>query len=100
MLEFGADVNVITYKGESAFYLAVYNLIKNPESRNASCIHALYYAGANINAATDKGYNPLQMTAMFGHTTLALWLLSKGCNTNVHPRPYQIARSQGKFNIN
>lgn len=89
----------MTVKNESAAYLAVYSHIRNPEDRNASCLHALFYAGADINAPTAYGYTPLQLAATFGHTSLVSWLLSKGANTAVYPHPYLLAMANGKLTL-
>lgn len=66
-------------------------------SRDATCLHALYYAGADINARNEKGLTPLQLAAVFGHTSLLKWLLSKGANYKVRPDPYILAKSQGEL---
>lgn len=95
MLKYGADIHIKTAKNESPFYLAAYHLIQNAHNKDASCIHALYYAGADINCPNSKGYNPLQLACMFGHTALVKWLLAKGVDQNVIPNPYMLARMQG-----
>ncbi|XP_018326069.1 ankyrin repeat domain-containing protein 53-like [Agrilus planipennis] len=96
MLDFcKVDIRKCTSNKESAFYLAVYERIKNKSSRDASCIHTLYHANADINAATVHGYSPIQLAAMFGHTSLVRWLLTKNVNMNVFPSPYILAKSQG-----
>lgn len=91
----GADISLTTARKESAFYLATYNRICNPISSDATCLHTLYYAGANIDLPNEHGFTPLQMAAMFGHTSLVKWLISKGANVMVQPNPYCLARSQG-----
>ncbi|KAF2899561.1 hypothetical protein ILUMI_06611 [Ignelater luminosus] len=78
MLNFSADISLKSSKGETPFYLAVFYHIKNPKVKDATCIHALYYAGSDINACNYKGYSPLQLAAMFGHKQLVMWLLNKG----------------------
>ncbi|KAI4469979.1 ankyrin repeat and socs box-containing 3 [Holotrichia oblita] len=95
MIDMGADLNIRTPKNENPFYLAVYNHVKHPQSKDASCIHALYYAGADINAVNEKGYNALQLASSYGHTSLVKWLIEKGANLNVTPDPYFLARIQG-----
>lgn len=95
MIDMGANLNIRTSKNESPFYLAVYNHVKHPQSKDASCIHALYYAGADINAVNGKGYNALQLACSYGHTSLVKWLIEKGANVNITPDPYLLARIQG-----
>lgn len=68
-------------------------------SSDAACLHPLYYAGADINLPSGNGYTPLQLAAMFGHTRLVKWLISKGADVNVYPSPVLLARSQGNFQI-
>lgn len=68
-------------------------------NRDATCLHALYHAGADIDATNDKGMTPLQLAAVFGHTSLVKWLLSKGANPKVRPDPYILAQSRGKFMV-
>lgn len=63
--------------------------------KNASCIRELFYAGADINEPNDKGLNPLQMAAMFGHSSLVKWLLCKNSTINVKLHPLLIAAAQG-----
>lgn len=87
----------MTAQNETAFYLAAYNRITDPGNMDASCLHALYHAGVNIDARTSKGYTALQMAATFGHTPLIKWLLAKGASTAGHPDPYVLARSRGMF---
>lgn len=94
-LYLGADIKLKSLKNESAFYLATFYYIKYPQSKNATCIRELYYAGADINEANDKCLTPLQMAAMFGHTPLVRWLLTKNACTTTVPDPYHIARAQG-----
>lgn len=75
--------------------MACFFYIKNPRLKNASCIRELFYAGADINEPNNKGLSPLQMAAMFGHTSLVKWLLAKNALTNVTPHPLLIATTQG-----
>lgn len=96
----GANTSLTTKRNESAFYLATYNRICNPFSSDAACLHTLYYAGADINAPNGNGFTPLQMAALFGHTSLVKWLISKGADVMVRPNPYDLARSQGTFKKN
>ncbi|GJQ76933.1 hypothetical protein Trydic_g15131 [Trypoxylus dichotomus] len=98
MLAVGADLNISSYRNESPFYLAIYNHIKHPNSKDASCIHSLFYAGANINAINEKGYSPLQLACSYGHTSLVKWLMEKGADADVLPDPYLLARMQGHIN--
>lgn len=79
--------------------MATYNLICNSLNTDASCLHTLFHAGVDINLPNENGLTPLQMAAMFGHTRLVKWLLSKGADMKVFPRPYILARSQGNFKI-
>ncbi|XP_056644715.1 ankyrin-1-like isoform X2 [Diorhabda sublineata] len=95
MLRKGADIKLKSKYNESPFYLATFYYIKYPHLKNATCLRELYYAGANIDEPNNKGLTPLQMAAMFGHTSLAKWLLRKHASTNVIPDPYLIAISQG-----
>ncbi|KAJ8986043.1 hypothetical protein NQ317_013928, partial [Molorchus minor] len=95
MIRKGANVTLKSRQNESPFYLATFFYIKHPHVKNATCIRELYYAGCDINEPNDKGFTPIQMAAMFGHTGLAKWLLLKNASTNVLPDPYQIAYSQG-----
>lgn len=94
----GADLSLTTNRRESAFYLATYNRICNPESTDMSCLYVLYYAGADKDLPNANGFTPLQLAAVFGHTSLARWLLARGCSTTVFPKPALLARSQGNLN--
>ncbi|KAL1488441.1 hypothetical protein ABEB36_014912 [Hypothenemus hampei] len=69
MLEIGAQVSLKSKNNETPFYLAAFYHIRNKDSTNASCIRELYYAGANINEPT-RNITPLQLAAIFGHTSL------------------------------
>lgn len=93
----GANVHQITDRGETGLYLAVSYHIRKPDTKDASCIHALYHAGVDINAVTHNGYTALQLAAVFGHTPLVCWLLSKNARNIGYPDAYMLARSQGKF---
>lgn len=93
----GANISLTTNRRESAFYLAAYNRICNRQSSDASCLHALYHAGANIDLPNERGFTPLQMAAMFGHTALVKWLLSKKADNTVFPNPILLARWQGSY---
>lgn len=93
----GANVHQTTDRGETGLYLAVSHHIRHPDTKDASCIHALYHAGVDINAVTYNGYTALQLAAVFGHTPLVCWLLSKNARNIGYPDAYMLARSQGKF---
>lgn len=67
--------------------------------KNATCIRELYYAGADINEPNSKGLTPLQMAALFGHTSLVKWLLHKNASDNVIPHPLLLAMTQGHHQI-
>lgn len=87
----------LTAKGETSLYLAVAYHIRNPEKKDASCIHALYHAGVDINAVTFDGYTALQQAAVFGHLSLVQWLLSKRALNIGYPDAYMLAQSQGEL---
>ncbi|KAL1488440.1 hypothetical protein ABEB36_014912 [Hypothenemus hampei] len=94
MLEIGAQVSLKSKNNETPFYLAAFYHIRNKDSTNASCIRELYYAGANINEPT-RNITPLQLAAIFGHTSLVKWLLIKKATVNTNPHPYFLAKNQG-----
>lgn len=90
-------MEIRTLRGETAFYLACYNLIENPASDDARCIRALYHAGCDINLKTNVGYAPIQLAALFGHTPLVAWLLDKNVDLNLKPSPRLLAEQYGSF---
>lgn len=92
-------MNIRTNRGESAFYVACFNIIETRETNDASLIHALYHAGANIDTKTNFGYTPLHLASAFGHVSLADWLISKNANYNINPLPYVLASYFGKSNV-
>ncbi|XP_017777574.1 PREDICTED: ankyrin repeat and SOCS box protein 12-like [Nicrophorus vespilloides] len=97
MLQHGADVTSKTIKGETGLYLAVYNRIKNRHHKDASCIHTLYHAGSDIEETNMNGFTALQVAAIFGHTSLAKWLVKKNANINVNPSPYILSKTAGHY---
>lgn len=81
--------------GNGPFYLSAYYLVRNPTSKDATCLRLLFYSGCNINEKNLSGYTPLHLAAYFGHIPLIKWLLWKGADPNIEPLPAGLALSNG-----
>ncbi|XP_022900103.2 putative ankyrin repeat protein RBE_0347 [Onthophagus taurus] len=95
MIREGANVNLKSLNGENGIYLTAYYHVKYQDVMDATCLHALFYAGVNINQPNAKGWTALHLASFFGHHRLVRWLLNKGADPNVLPSPYLLAREQG-----
>lgn len=66
--------------------------------KDASCIHALWRAGADVNEpGGPHELTPLELAAAFGHASLVKWLLAKGAliRKGAPRHPYLLARAFG-----
>jgi len=76
LLRHGADVNLLTDKGESALHSAC-------KQGGLDSVKLLIKNGANINAQEVDGFTPLHFASIHGQKDVVEFLLSVGADLNI-----------------